>query len=76
MVQVLALFDRTLPTLGAVVDRRPASVSTVDLDALQELLDEIARVASPELRQAIRDLQRGLRSGELLSRFGVSVELG
>jgi hypothetical protein len=48
----------------------------VDLNAVNRLLDEVARVASPELRQVIRDLQRQLRSGEILSHFGISVELG
>ena len=61
MTQVLDVIDRGMPTLSAVIERRPASVAAVDLNAVNRLLDEVARVASPELRQVIRDLQRHLK---------------
>jgi hypothetical protein len=76
MAQVLDVLARALPTLEAMTDGEPASIGATDLRAIDRLLGEIVRVSSPEMKTAVRHLQRDMQSGALLSTFGVSVDLG
>jgi hypothetical protein len=60
-----------LPLLQAAVHGHPTTLTTADMAALERLLDAFAVKASPRLQWTIEQLRSDLRSGKLLSLFGV-----
>ncbi len=66
---------RILPTIRAVLDGHPAALTSEDLAAIEDLMDAFAAKASSRLQQTIEGLRSELQSGQLLSPFGIGVEV-
>jgi len=64
-----------LPTIRAVLEGRPAALTSEDLVIIEDLMDAFAAKASSQLQQTLDQLRSELRSGQLLSLFGIGVEV-
>lgn len=66
---------RILPTIQAVLNGQPATLTAEDLAAIEDLMEAFAAKAGPGLQQTIAQLRSDLQGGQLLSLFGIGVEV-
>ena len=69
----LALLERFLPTLRAVLAGRPAALTAADLASVDSLLGAFATKARPGLRADITAVRQELREGAVLKNLGITI---
>ena len=69
------MLARFLPTFQSVIERRPATVTTTDLRDIDALILAFMEKGSLSLRADLEKVRQELRSGTLLTTFGIRVVL-
>jgi hypothetical protein len=73
--QTRAVIESLLPVIEAAVDGQPTTLTATEMANIEELLDAFAAKASPQLRKAIRRLQRDLKQEDFFSLFGIDADV-
>jgi hypothetical protein len=65
-----------VPKIVAGVNGRPATLTRAEVRSADELMADVARIASPDLKRTIEGLRVALKSGELGELAGLATEKG
>jgi hypothetical protein len=69
--KVASMLSRFQPTFRSLIDKQPTVVRAGDVKDIDALIQAFMEQSSPGLRAELDKLRQGLRSGTLLSQFGV-----